>query len=265
MIQKETLDQPFILTVISGKGGVGKSMTSVNTSEMLSNLGYRVALIDADIGLSNCATLLNEPVTASVTHWINGDCGLEDLPHDCGTVTLVTGSDEPGKYHFQPDLLMDALDQVTAHLAQNHDFIVIDTPAGAGEISLWALDRAQLGTIVLVDEPTAISDVYRLCKYVYSIDPEFPFASIVNQADSEESAESTFKRFNTILNYFLQQQTPYFGFIPRSESIREAVKQQSTMLRYDPESPVLNEFRFIAQNIIGFAKNSTQQLPSTVH
>jgi flagellar biosynthesis protein FlhG len=142
MIQKETLDQPFILTVISGKGGVGKSMTSVNTSEMLSNLGYRVALIDADIGLSNCATLLNEPVIASVTHWINGDCGLEDLPHDCGTVTLVTGSDEPGKYHFQPDLLMDALDQVTAHLAQNHDFIVIDTPAGAGEISLWALDRA---------------------------------------------------------------------------------------------------------------------------
>lgn len=265
MLKKKNIEEPFILAVVSGKGGVGKSTTSVNTAEMLSKMGYRTAIIDADIGLSNCATLLNEAVPYSVTSWINGNCSLEDLPHECENVTLVTGCDDPAQYNFQPELLMDAMDQVTLHLTQNHDFIIIDTPAGAGEMTLWALDRAQLGTIILVDEPTAISDIYRLCKYVYSIDPGYPFASIVNQAESEDSAESTLKRFNTILNYFMRKETGYLGFIPASRSVRDAVQLQSTLLKSAPDSDVLNEIRFIAQNIIGFANTPTTEIPTTVH
>lgn len=261
---KQTETGPFIIAVISGKGGVGKSMTSVNTADMLRNIGYRVALFDVDIGLSNCATLLNEPVTASVSQWINGECSLEDLPQDSNGLTLVTGSDDPSQNQFQPELLMEALDQVAIHLSADHDFIIIDTPAGAGEMTLWALDRAHLGAIVLVDEPAAISDVYRLCKYVYSIDPGYNFASIINQAENETSAESTFKRFNTILSYFLHKQTSYLGFIPRSHEVREAVQQQKTLLRANPENAILRELQFISQNLVGIAGKATKPTSSTV-
>lgn len=247
-------EEPFILAVISGKGGVGKSMAGVNTAEMLHHMGYRVALIDADIGLSNCSTLLNETVEASVAQWINGECILEEVPQQCGGITLVTGSDEPGLHQLQPELMMDALDQVVLYLSPGHDFIIIDTPAGAGEMTLWALDRAHTGTIVLVDEPTAISDVYRLCKYVYGIDPGYHFTSIVNYAENEESAESTARRFNNILDYFLQKQTVYFGFIPASKTIRETVQAQTTLLRADTENQILKEFQFISENIIGLSK-----------
>lgn len=249
---------PFILSVISGKGGVGKSMTSVNTAEMLQKLGFRVALIDADIGLSNCSTFFNEQISYSVADWIRGDCSLEDLPHICGNLTLVTGSDDPGQNTFDPDLMVDALDQVVEYLSAGHDFIIIDTPAGAGEMTLWGLDRAHVGTLILVDEPTAISDVYRLCKYVYSIDPGYNFAGIVNFGNDEESAQNTCGRFNNILDYFLKKKISYLGFIPASIAVKNSVKDQNTLLRSNPGDPILDEFRFIAENIAGLAGKSSK-------
>lgn len=255
---------PFVLSVISGKGGVGKSMTSVNLSEMLTRIGFRVALIDADIGLSNCATLLNEQVHGSVAGWIRGENGLEDLPQDAGGITLITGSDDPAHHTFDPDLMVDALDQIVSHLSSDYDFIIIDTPAGAGEMTLWALDRAHVGTIILVDEPTAISDIYRLCKYVYSIDPGFNFAAVVNFADDEESAESTCKRFNHILDYFLKKQVNYLGFIPASIAVKNSVKDQQTLLQSNPGDPILDELRFIAENVAGMAGKVPQRAEKPV-
>ncbi|MEQ8525927.1 P-loop NTPase [Gracilimonas sp.] len=265
MKQSIELEQPFVFTVISGKGGVGKSMTSVNTATMLSKLGYKVALLDADLGLANCATLLNEPVSATVSTWIEGKCGIEDLLYYTSGITLVTGANEPGENKFKPDLFMDALDQVTLYLKQDHDFVIIDTPAGAGEMSLWALDISQVGILVLVDEPTAISDVYRLCKYVFNIDPEYHFASIVNYAESEETAQSTYQRFNTILNYFLNKQTQYFGFIPASDLVRQSVQRQKPLLQMEGPNSILKEFEFIAENVLAYAKNREKTLLKTVH
>ena len=161
-------NDPFVCAVISGKGGVGKSMTSINLATMLNDMGYHTAIVDADLGLANCATLFGEPARASVADWINGETTLEELPQLCGEITLVTGADSPEELTMSSDVLMDALDQVVEYLKTTHDYVIIDTPAGAGEMSLWALDAASLGIPVLVDEPAAISDTYRLCKYVYS-------------------------------------------------------------------------------------------------
>jgi flagellar biosynthesis protein FlhG len=251
-------NQPFIMSVVSGKGGVGKTMTSVNTAEMLDSLGFRVALIDADIGLSNCSTFFNEQISFSVAHWIRGECGLEDLPHSAGNITLVTGSDNPAHHTFDPDLMIDALDQVVGFLAEEHDFIIIDTPAGAGEMTLWGLDRSHVSALVLVDEPTAISDVYRLCKYVYSIDPQYQFAGIINFANDDESAQSTHERFNNILDYFLKKKIAYLGFIPASIAIKNSVKDQCTIIKSNPGDPILDDFRYIAENVAGLAGKSVR-------
>ena len=252
-----TSNQPFIISVVSGKGGVGKTMTSVNTAEMLESIGFRVALIDADIGLSNCSTFFNEQISFSVSHWIQGECGLEDLPHNCGNITLVTGSDDPANHTFDPDLMIDALDQVVNFLSGDHDFIIIDTPAGVGEMTLWGLDRSNISTLILVDEPAAISDVYRLCKYVYGIDPQYQFAGIMNFAHDEESAQSTYDRFNNILEYFLKKRISYLGYIPASIAIKNSVKDQRTMIKSNPGDPILEEFRYIAENIAGLAGKSS--------
>lgn len=264
-LNQNEINEPFVFAVISGKGGVGKSMFSVNIAGILHLMDFRVLLIDADLGMSNCSTLLNEPVSATVAQWINGECSLEELPQNSHGVTLVTGADDPVQNQIHPEMMMDALDQVILNLAPYYDFVIIDTPAGAGEMTLWALDQAHIGTLLLVDEPTAISDVYRLCKYVYSMDPGYKFASIVNFSEDEESAESTFKRFNTILNYFLEKETSYLGFIPASNTIHEMIQTQETLLQLNTDHPILTELRFIAERMIGVANKTLKPVSNPVH
>ncbi len=244
---------PFILATVSGKGGVGKSMATVNLADTLRTMGYTVAVIDADLGLSNCATLLNEQADATVAEWIRGQCSMEDLPLDSDGLTLITGASKPGLSDKDMEMLFEAMDQVIVALSEYYDFIFIDTPAGSGELSLWALDRAHLGMIMLVNEPTAISDVYRFCKYVLQIDPTYPFASIVNFADGEDEAGRIHERFNTILQYFMQQQVSYLGFIPASEQVRASIRDQVPLTRRQPRPEVIKEFDFIAHNILGKA------------
>lgn len=239
-----------VIAVTSGKGGVGKSIATVNIAEMLTFMGYSVAVIDADVGLSNTATLLNEQLTFTIDDWIKGDCYLEDLPHDLEPFTLITASNTPGISSAETVQLMSAMDQVVNYLITYNDFIFIDTPAGAGEITLWSLDQADVGLLILVDEPTAVSDAYRLCKYIYSIAPDYPFANIVNFAANEKSAYSTNQRFNNILEYFLNQKTEHFGFLPSSDEIKELVTQQHTLLQQKSKLTELeNAFLQIGQNI----------------
>lgn len=256
---------PFTATVISGKGGVGKSMSSVNIARQLYEMGLSVAIIDADLGLSNCAGFFNTQAKFTVTDWINGKCGLENLPQQTKGITLVTGASDPAQANISTELMMDALDQVAVYLKQTHDFIIIDTPAGAGEMSLWALDTADLGILVIVDEPAAISDVYRLCKYIYDIDPEYKFSGIVNFAGDEHTAESTFKRFNTILGYFLNKQIPYFGFIPASSAIKEAIAEQRLLSKDKGAEQELKEIEFIAQQVIAYSADRKRSVLKPVH
>lgn len=263
MMKAFDIGHPLILAVISGKGGVGKTMTSVNLAETLGRRGLKVALVDAD-GLSNCATALNEPVNASVTQWVDGECGLEDLPQNCGDLTLVTGADGPGYDHISDALLIDALGQVVQYLAESHEILVIDTPAGAGDMTLWALDQAHKGIIVLVDEPTALSDIYRLCKYVFDIRPDYLFASVVNFAESPESARNTYERFNTILNYFLRKEISYLGPISASQAVRDAVRQQRTLHRLEADPGLLQQLETIAGKVIEGDNVKNEQVESPI-
>ncbi len=255
------LSSSFIVSTASGKGGVGKTMATINMAESLAAEGRKVALIDADLGLSNCAALMNEQVPATALDVLKEQSYVSDLFQTTESgITLVTGADEPDPHIQDWSLLYPVLDEVIRKLRSNHDFILIDTPAGTSDLSLWALDRSDLCTLILADEPTVISDVYRFCKFVMDIDPAYPFATIVNFANDESGARSTASRFNTVLDHFMGRDLPFLGQIPASDEIRDSIKQQVPVTTLHPEAIVTQEFKYIAQTLISISKTGSDAL-----
>jgi len=215
-----------IINIISGKGGVGKSFITVNLATELSRQGKKVAIIDVDMGLSNVATMINEGASNTIIDWMKNRADLLDTLQKTPFFTLVTASNNFQHKNVDHHLLMDALDQVLNELKLSHEYIFIDSPAGAGSMVFWALDAADFTNVILIDEPTAISDSYKLCKYVLQVSPNYPFYAIVNMYENEDTARITYKGFNNIMETFQQYCIPSLGGIPRDQKVIEAIQQQ---------------------------------------
>jgi len=235
------------LAIASGKGGVGKSVIAVNLAETLARRGHSVALIDADVGQGACSVLLNEDPPHTVADLVRLDADVEAIGHETvAGITLVQSAREPDGFvsDQQAAVLHLSLDDVLHTVRTAHDFVLIDTPAGTNATVRWALDRADMGTLVLVGEPTAIADAYRLAKMVWRIDPTYPLGSIVNFADSAENAQSITKRFGVITERFTGQQPSHLGWVPFTPAVRTSVQNQTPAVRH--HAPLRDAFDAMA-------------------
>lgn len=223
-----------IIAVVSGKGGVGKSLLTVNLAETLAAEGMRVAVVDVDLGQCACAVLMNESPDASVMDLIRFMATTATVKHASSSgITLVQAATEPGEAAARAKDLWPSLDELLNDLRDTHDYVLIDTPAGTEGAVRWALDRADLGILVVVGEPTAIADAYRLARSIWKSDPTYPLATVVNFAESAEDAESVAVRFGKITEHFTGRLPNYLGWVPFSPEVRASVRMQRPVVR-DP-------------------------------
>lgn len=236
---------PTIMTVTSGKGGVGKSVVAVNLAETLAAQGHRVALLDADLGQGGCAVLINETPVASLVDFVRQTARAEEVLYQTmGGYTLVQGAAEPGVSDGREPQLYAAFDALLKRLKRSYDYILIDTPAGVDGSVRWAMDRADFSLLVLVDEPTAVTDAYRLAKMTWKTDPSYPISTLVNFVDTEAEAQSVAHRFSHICTHFLQVVPTYLGWIPYSREVRQSVREQVPTVR--TSGPVQQAFQRIS-------------------
>ena len=240
--------QTTTLAITSGKGGVGKSVVAVNMAEMLSEQGYRVALIDVDFGQGDCALLMNESPAATILEYTRLTVVKDQIFHTTSQgVSLLEAVDTAGRLGNDLERLYATLDELIDELQLTYDFILLDTPAGTEGPVRWALDRADLGLLVLVGEPTAIADAYRLARMIWEIDPDYPLGSVVNFADTEAEARSVAERFGKVTGHFTGRVTRYMGWVPFSRQIRRSVNRQQPAVRV--KGPVRNAFKTMAENL----------------
>lgn len=238
-----------IIAVASGKGGVGKSVISVNMAEILVTEGYTVALLDADLGQGACAILLNETPKASILDLIRHRAVTRQVLHKTSSgVTFVQAVAEVGEADGQESRLYDTMDELLIQLREKHEFVIIDTPAGTDGAVRWALDRADLGVLTIVGEPTAIADAYRLAKMVWKADPNYPFATVVNFSDTENEATSVAERFGQVTSHFTGRLPNYLGWVPFSASVRYSVMEQKPVVR--SEGPVRLAFQKLIRTLV---------------
>ena len=238
-----------VFSIVSGKGGVGKSVVAVNLAETLARDGFRVALVDADIGQGACEIMLNEQPGVSLADVASRIASIDEAfrKTEAG-VTFVEAAREQRELPTNPSRIFPVLDEAIERLARSHEYVIIDTPAGSGDVVRWSLDRADLGILILADEPTAIADAYRLVKLTWSHDGNLPLAAIVNFSEREAEAASVADRFALITERFTGRSPLYVGWVPFSLKVRTSVRRQYPAGR--EMGPIRTSFEQIAQTLV---------------
>lgn len=239
-----------VIAVTSGKGGVGKTVVAINLSLALAELGKRVVLLEADLGLSNIAVLLGLTPQYTLADLIEGRCELSDvlIRGPGGVIIAHAASGMPNLAYLSPAQYAGLIN-VFRDIADTLDVLVIDTASGIGESVVSFVRAAQEVLLVVCDEPASIIDAYALIKLLnrdYGISRFRVLASMLhNPLDGQRLYAKLIKLTDNFLNVTLQ----YAGAIPYDQDMHTAALQQRAVYRSFPRSKSAKAFRTLAKNI----------------
>lgn len=240
-----------VISVTSGKGGVGKSNVVSNLAIALSAQGKKVLLIDADLGLGNLDVLLGLSPVYNLNHVLNGEKNIAEILIDgpAGIKIIPAGS---GVQEFtslgqhEKLRLLDELDM----LEEQFDILIVDTEAGISENVTYFTVAAQEIIVVVTPEPTSITDVYALIKLLATRYSEHHFKVLVNMAKDSEDALEVFRKLANVAGRFLDISLDYLGCVVKDEKVVEAVKRQKAVTELFPESEAATCFATLAKRVI---------------
>ena len=244
-----------VITVTSGKGGVGKSNVAVNLAVQLSKKGKRVIIFDADFGLANVEVMFGAIPQYNLSDLIYNNKSITDIitagPLDIGFISGGSGiiglnnlSKEQISYTIKS---MDALNEIA-------DFIIVDTGAGISNQVLEFVLASPEVILVTTPEPSSLIDSYSLLKALYK-SPEFVASNttinvIANKVNSYDDARMVFDKLNSVVSQFLQGRLEYLGIIPDDSAIERAVRAQKTVSLAEPNSKSAKAFESITASLL---------------
>lgn len=244
-----------IITVSSGKGGVGKTNTSVNLAIQLKRLGQRVVILDADFGLANVEVLFGIAPKYDLSDIIfnnkclkeimtRGPLGIEFISGGSGIQELTSLSEQQLE---QMVIKLSELDYLT-------DVIIVDTGAGISNSVLKFLEASDEVIIVTTPEPTSITDSYALLKTLKRTNHFSGNTKVINivtnRVKNKKEGEMIFNKLNRVSERFLDIKISYLGYVPQDKNMYRAVVQQKPVSILYPSSSASLAINNIAKRII---------------
>jgi flagellar biosynthesis protein FlhG len=233
-----------ILTVCSGKGGVGKTMTTVNMSVVLAQAGWQLTVLDGDPGLGNVKLMLPISPSFHLGQWLTGESNFEQLVTStpAGFKVISAPPDE-----FQLNDLSDGqkhrLAELVDQIQQTSDLLIIDNAAGISRNVVGWCRMAHRLLLVTTPDPTAMMDAYATIRAFSSFRLPPPVGIIVNQARSGEEGFDTYKRLNTAASRFVGIDAAWLGYIGGCRDLRLAIKNRIPPVTISPHSPFSRSVR----------------------
>jgi flagellar biosynthesis protein FlhG len=239
-----------VVAVTGGKGGVGKTNVSINLSIALAEMGRRVALLDADLGLANIDVLLGLTPKQTIADVIAGHCELRDImlegpagvriiPASSGTQAMVSLT--PQEHAGLINAFSDIGDQI--------DVLIVDTAAGISDQVISFVRAAQEVLVVVCDEPSSITDAYALIKLLNRDYGLFRFRVLANMTHTAQEGQKLFNKLTLVTERFLDVTLQYVGQIPYDESVRKAIQKQKAVYQFAPRSKASLAFKALAQKV----------------
>lgn len=239
-----------VLSVSSGKGGVGKTAVVANIGLSLARSGHKVLILDADLGLANIDVVFGLTPRYNLNHFFSGEIDLDSLivkgPYDVSILPAGSGLQSFIQLDSDQKLkLLDGLDSLTDHF----DFLLVDTEAGISENVTYFNTAAQEILLVTTPDPTAITDVYALMKLLSTRYHEKHFNLIVNMVRGEDEALDVYRKLSIVANRYLDISIDYFGSIPFDQQMADAIRKQQPFLELYANSPAAKAFVDLSERV----------------
>jgi flagellar biosynthesis protein FlhG len=246
------INDPKVITIASGKGGVGKTNVVVNLAIACQRLGKKVLIFDADLGLANIDIIFGLDPKYTIEDIISGQKDLAQVivqgPEGVSIIPASSGVQElTNLTEGQKMNLLNEFDM----LNNMYDILLIDTGAGVSSNVVYFNLAAEERIIVVTPEPTSITDAYALMKIMFSQHGVKNFYLLMNMVSDEREAKTVFDNLSGVLGRFMRGiSIDYAGYIPRDACLQNAVKRRKPVICSYPEAPSSKGFEVLAKYIV---------------
>ena len=203
------------ISVASGKGGVGKTLITINMGRIMYSRGKRVLLIDGDLGLSNIHLMLGITPPKNLYHFFSGDAAIEDIvvPIEEGFDFISSGSGIRELVSMPFSKLKTLLLRLQEFAEGRYDWVIFDTPPGIHSDTLAIMSSSQIPIVITTPEPTAIADAYGLVKVMNSGEGLKEFFLIVNKVSNEYEGKKVYESIRVVCEKYTTAEPKYAGSI----------------------------------------------------
>lgn len=241
-----------IISVTSGKGGVGKTNFTVNLALALVDFGYRVIILDGDLGLANIDIACGITPHFTLEHLLSGEKSIEEIlilgPKGLGI--LPGGSGVQDLANIERTNLENVIRNL-GRLEGMADILMIDTGAGLGHTVMNFLKASDDVILLTTPEPTAVTDAYGILKALRSDDEKIQVNVVINRVHHEADAKATFERLENAVNKFLHGSVHLLGWVYEDPMVGKAIMNQEPLGVIYPTSSAYRCIQWIAGSVSG--------------
>ncbi len=271
--------EPFVVTIASGKGGVGKSVLASNIALALANNrgapDRTTVLWDANVHSPNQNILFGIDPLLRARDFYSGNVRIAGILTDAlgythssvqvrlqPTLRLLAAEARPISAPVSPEALCGVMAEIMT--TANADVIVIDTAAGTSDATLQACAFADMVLIVVTDEPASIIESYGLVKMLGQYIAFERMRLVVCDVIDEEDAHDVARKFNLATEKFLRAHIPFIGYVPHDNAVRTSIIDQRPLLIDGADTEVGRMIETIADQLL-FAMNARGGNAYAVH
>jgi flagellar biosynthesis protein FlhG len=250
VLAANSVKKAMILTIASGKGGVGKTNIAANLSICLAAAGKRVAILDADFGLANLDIVLGVSSKYNLSHFIKGVKKLDEISQPvCEGVDVYCGFSGVEHLAHITDFTRERIVAALDTLADNYDIVVVDTAAGIGKTVLAFCMASDHTVLVGTPDPAAITDVYMLLKAMTINKYKGRTSLLVNMAQDINQGKKIYRQIAAAAAQFLDVTLNMAGVMLRDDYVVTSVRKREPVVLAYPKSPTAKSLMGVAARI----------------
>jgi flagellar biosynthesis protein FlhG len=254
-----------VISVVSGKGGVGKTNITVNLALSLIKMGKRVLVMDLDVGMGNVDLILGRRAPKHIMDLLQNQLSVWEIIEEGkeGLHTIAGGRNFGSLALITDDMLNFFLKQLE-ELETFYDFIFLDMGAGATETALKFILSSHEILVIATPEITSITDAYSMMKFIYTKDSTLPFYLAVNRCENEKEGLYTSAKLTNVCKQFLNKDLIHLGMIPLDQTVLESVKKQIPFTLNKPASEASRAVDDLARTYAGASQQQKASYKSFI-